>query len=148
LLKAIKILILYPLVGNVDAISSITTSAFDASSASNATKVKMNEDQLTNLTDVYDPNKGSSFTHELNKNHTYKSKINPKLQSVKKNFGHSSKQKDEVANAIALGLKSKSAVDQTVARRILTELLLVDEEQLELDPDELAELVRNEILKG
>jgi hypothetical protein len=39
-------------------------------------------------------------------------------------------------------------VDQTVARRILTELLLVDEEQLELDPDELAELVRNEILKG
>ena len=148
LLKAIRLLVRYPLVGNVDAISSITTSAFDASSASNAAKVKMNEDQLTNLTDVYDPSKGSTFTHELNKNHTYKSKINPKLQSVKKRFGHGSQQKDAVANAIALGLKSKSAVDQTVARRILTELLLVDEEQLELDPDELAELVRNEILKG
>jgi hypothetical protein len=148
LLQAIFILKIYPIAGNVDAMSGAISASIDVSSINDSAVVSINNDALEDIKDLASNDKKSTLTHELKKNYFYKNKVHSVVQEVKSKFGHSSQQKDTIVSAITAGLKSNSEIDRIVARRILVELLLVDSNLLKLDADTLAERVRNEVLKG
>lgn len=148
LLAAISILQIYPIAGNVDAMSGVISASVDVSSINDSMVTAVDKNALEDIKDLASSDKSSTLSHELKKNYFYKNNVHSVVQEVKSKFGHSSDQKDTIVNAIAAGLKSDFEIDRIVARRILVELLLVDSELLKLDADTLAERVRNEVLKG
>lgn len=148
LLEAISILKIYPIAGNVDAASGLASSGMEVASMNDGALVSVNKNTLEEIKEIAPSANKSTLSHELKKSYDYKHSVHSIVQNLKSKVGHSSSQKDAIASAIAMGLKSVFEFDRIVARRILVELLLVDTELLMQDADTLAEHVRTQILKG